>query len=51
MIAVDLIKQQAIQEISFTGNLDGNNNTLIFFITEEAKETMLGFSQGTAEVL
>ena len=50
MIAVDLIKQQAIQEISFTGNLDGNN-TLIFFITEEAKETILGFSQGTAEVL
>ena len=45
MIAIDLSKQQAlhanpkaIQQIIFTGNLDGNNNRLIFFITEEAKK-------------
>ena len=58
MIAIDLIKQQsldadpkAIQKINFTGNLDQAGNILIFFIVEEAKETILDFSQGTARVL
>ena len=44
VIAIDLSKQQAldadpkaIQQVNFTGNLSGNNNTLIFFIIEEAK--------------
>ena len=53
MIAINLSKQQAldavpkaIQQINFTGNLSGNDNKLIFFITEEAKETILDFSQG-----
>ena len=47
MIAVDLSKQQAldahpraIQQINFTGNLDRPGNTRIYFILEEAKETV-----------
>ena len=58
MIAIDLSKQQAlyadlkvIQEINFTGNRDWNANTRIFFIIEEAKETILDFSQGTVRLL
>ena len=50
MIAIDLSKQQAldadpraIQQINFTANLDRNGNTTMFFITEEAKETVLEF--------
>ena len=53
MIAVDLSKQQtldadpkAIQQNNFTGA-----NNRVFFITEEAKETILDFSQGTVKVL
>ena len=51
MIAIDLRKQQeldtdprAIQQINFTANLDGNDGATMFFITEEAKETVLEFS-------
>ena len=58
MIAVDLSKQQAldadpraIQQINFTGNLDRAGNTRIYVILEEAKETILDFSQGTVKVL
>ena len=58
MIAIDLSKQQAldadpraIQQINFTANLDRAGNTTMFFIIEEAKETVLDFSQGTAKVL
>ena len=60
MIAIDLSKQQAldadpktIQQINFTGNLaqEGNANTTKFFIIEEAKETILDFSQGIVIVL
>ena len=54
MIVVDLSKQQAldadpkaIQQINFTANLDRAGNTRIYFILEEAKETILDFSQGT----
>ena len=46
--AIDLSKQRAldadlkaIAQINFTGNLSGNNNRLMFFISEEAKETLL----------
>ena len=45
MIAINLRKQQAsdadpraIQQISFTANLDENGNTRIYFILEETKE-------------
>ena len=58
MIAVDLSKQQAldadpraIQQINFTANLDRAGNTRIYFIVEEAKETILDFSQETVKVL
>ena len=57
MIAIDLSKQQAldadpraIQQINFTANLDRAGNTTMFFIIEEAKETVLDFSQGTVKV-
>ena len=55
MIVIDLIKQQAldadpkaIQQINFTGNLA--QQATIFFIIEEAKETVLNFSQGIVKV-
>ena len=58
MIAVDLSKQQAldadpraIQQINFTANLDRAGNTRVYFILEEAKETILDFSKGTVKVL
>ena len=58
MIAVDLSRQQAldadpraIQQINFTANLDRAGNTRVYFILEEAKETILDFSQGTVKVL
>ena len=58
MIAIDLSKQQAldadpraIQQINFTANLDKDGNRKMFFITEEAKETVLEFSQRTVRVL
>ena len=58
MIVVDLSKQQildgdprAIQKINFTANLDRAGNTRVYFILEEAKETILDFSQGKVKVL
>ena len=58
MIAIDLNKEQAldtdpraIQQIHFTANLDRAGNTTTFFIIEEAKETVLDFSQGVVKVL
>ena len=58
MIAIDLSKQQAldaalraIQEISFTKNLDRDEGATISFIIEQAKETFLNFSQETVKVL
>ena len=58
MFAIDLSKQQvldadprSIQQINFTANLDRTGNTTMFFIIEEAKETILDFSRGTVKVL
>ena len=58
MIAIDLSKQQtidadprAIQQINFTVDLDRTGNAKMFFIIEQAKETVLDFSQGTIKVL
>ena len=58
MIAVDLSKQQvldsdprAIQHVTFTANLNRAGNTRIYFILEEAQETILDFSQGTVKLL
>ena len=58
MIAIDLSKQQnldanerAIQQINFTANLEIDQNTTMFLITEQAKETVFEFSQGTVKIL
>ena len=58
MIAIDFNKQlaldvdaRAMQQINFAANLDRAGNTRIFFILEEAKETIVDFSQGTVKVL
>ena len=58
MIAVELSKQQAvdadpraINQINFTANLDRASYARIYFILEEAKETILKFSQETLKVL
>ena len=60
MIALDLSKQRAlildanpkaIQKINFTANLDRTGNTTMFLIVEEAKESILYFSQRKLEVL
>ena len=58
MIAIDFIKEQelavdikAIEQITFTGNLDRDENTTMFFIIKVTKETILNFSQGTVKVL
>ena len=57
-IAIDLSRQnkldadpRAIQQINFTSNLDRAGNTTIFFIIQEAKETIFEFSEGTVKVL
>ena len=56
-IAANLSKQQAmdydpkaVQQINFTANLNKAGNTKIYFILEEAKETVLDFSQRTVKV-
>ena len=58
MIAIDLSKQKtldanerAIQQINFKANLEIDQNTTMFLITEQAKETVFEFSQGTVKVL
>ena len=58
MIAVYLSRQneldadsKAIRQINFTASLDRAGNTTIFFIIEEAKETIFEISQGTVKVL
>ena len=58
MIAIGLSKKQAldadpraIQQINFTVNLDNDGNTRIYFILEEAKETVFEFYQVTIKVL
>ena len=58
LIAMDLSQQQtldanpnAMQQMTFTGNLTREEGGRIYFIIEEAKETVLGFSKGTVKVL
>ena len=58
MITIDPGKKQALetdpkatQQINFTRNLRGTNIKLMFFIIEQAKETILDFSQETVKVL
>ena len=58
MIGLDLSKQgaldaglKAIQQIIFTASLDRAGNTTVLFITEEARENILDFSQATVTSL
>ena len=58
MIAIDLCKKhvlgadpKAIQQINLTANLDRAGNMRLYFILEEAKETIFEFSHGTVKVL
>ena len=58
MNAIDLSKQQALdadpralQKINVTGSLDRYGDTRMFFIIEEARETILDFSRGTVRIL
>ena len=58
MIAIDLKKQKVLdadpranQQMNFTENLDKAGNTRIYFLLEEAKETIPDFTQGTVKVL
>ena len=57
LIAIYLSKQQAldvdpraIQQTNFKANLERKNGPTMFFIIEQAKETVLDFSQGTVRV-
>ena len=57
LVVIDLSKQQkldsdpkVIQQINFTVNLDRAEGSTMFFIIEEAKETVLDFSKGTVKV-
>ena len=57
MVAIDLIRQYALDadpnamlQINLTANLDWDGNTAVFFINEEAKETILDFSPGVVKV-
>ena len=58
LIAIDLSKQQkldadpkAIKQINFTRDLVRAKGSKMFFIIEEAKETVLYFSKGTVKGL
>ena len=58
LIGIDLSKQgkldvdsKAMQQINFIGNLQRDENTQMFFIVEEVKETLLDFSKGQVKVL
>ena len=57
LIAIYLSKQQAldvdpraIQQTNFKANLERENGPTMFFIIEQAKETVLDFYQGTVRV-
>ena len=58
MIAIDLSKLKAldadprgIQQINFTSNLHRAGNTRIYFVLEEAKETILDFSRNCKSIV
>ena len=58
ILVIDLNKQdalgadlKAIHQINFTAKLDWAENTTMFFIIKEAKETILHFSHGAIRVL
>ena len=57
LVAMDLSKQQkldadpkAIQQVNFTRNLNREEDATMFLIIDEAKETVLDSSKGTAKL-
>ena len=46
-----MLIQKKIHQINFTGYLNPPAVATMFFIIEEGKETVLGFSQGTVKLL
>ena len=42
---------KAIQQINFTGNLSKEEDSTMFFVIDEAKETLLDFSKVAVKVL
>ena len=44
------LNRKKIQQFTFIRNLEREGNTTLFFIIEEAKETILDFPQGTVRV-
>ena len=58
LIAIDQSKRQkldadpkAMQQINFTGNLDRAEGATMFFVIEQARETVLDFSKGAGKAL
>ena len=51
MIAIDLSKQQALDVDPKAIHLDRAEGVTMFFVTEEAKETVFDFSQGAMKLL
>ena len=58
LTAIDLSKQlkldadlKTIQQVRFTGNLERDGDTQMFFIIEETKETTLDLKKGAVKVL
>ena len=45
-----MLIQKQYNKLILRGNVDPGAGTLMFFIIEEAKETVLDFSQGTVKV-
>ena len=43
--------QKAMQPMDLTGNLERDQQTTMFFIIEEVKDTILDFLQGTVSLL
>ena len=46
-----MLIQKQLKKISFTGSLTREEDARMYFIIEEAKETVLDFSKGTVKVL
>ena len=42
---------KAVQQINFTGNLSKEEGSTMFFVIDEAKETLLDFSKVAVKVL
>ena len=45
-----MLIQKQYNKINFTGNLEKGGGARIYFIIEEAKETVSDFSKGTVKV-